>query len=146
MALVALCGCAGPGDGVAMNGSFEISIGATTVQPKLGVAIADPDDAAGMVIFVGERDIDCGLDILYDAPPRGSSFYTFVERWVGAQPDSYSAVWRVDAAVNKNVAFNAAITIVSMGDRIVGDATADAADDELGAIEIRGTFDVVRCF
>jgi hypothetical protein len=33
-----------------------------------------------------------------------------------------------------------------VGDRIVGETTIDETDDELGAIKIRGRFDVARCF
>jgi hypothetical protein len=125
----------------------EVRIGSATFRPTVGIAVEDPNNREGMVVFVTDGEIDCPFDILFDAPPAGTSFYSFMPRELGAHSEAYSAVWRIDDEINKNVAFSGtAIVERDSGDRVAGQVSGGTMDSELGLINVSGRFEVRSCF
>lgn len=145
--LLLLLGLVGCGESFGGEIDVEVRIGEASFRPTVGIAVEDPDNRDGMVVFVTDGEIDCPFDILFDAPPAGTSFYSFMPRELGAHSEAYSAVWRIDDSINKNVAFSATAIVESdSGDRVTGQVSGGTMDSELGLINVGGRFDVRTCF
>ena len=143
--VVALIGCGDSGEPI--EGTITIGYGEDTVTPDVGAALRVADAPTQTAILIGTDAVDCGTDL--------DTFFekgTFVQFDVdNTAPATYSdtsiSVIKITArSFSLNGAFGT-VVIDSIGaDRVTGSVSFSTTDEDVGAITVMGTFDVIRCF
>ena len=150
LALLAASSLGACGDsGEPMKGDVTVHYGSSTPGMKYGTAVAAEDNPNQMLVQFGSGDVDCDtyLDVFLDfSLPDGTFVYFVVDRTPGAHASTtVSTMKNTSNSTNINSS-NGSVTIDGVEPRVTGRVTFTTTDDEVGQINVDGTFDVKRCF
>ena len=103
-----------------------------------------------MLVQIGSDNVDCDtyLDVFFDlSAPSGYFVYFAVPKLPGTyDQQSITIEFNTSRDFNGYQSFGSAVIDTVDPERVTGSVTFAADDEEIGAIAVSGTFDVVRCF
>lgn len=147
VALLALAACGDSGE--PMKGDVTLHYGTSTPSMKFGTAVAAQDNPNQMLVQFGSGDVDCDtyLDVFLDfSLPHGTFVYFVVDRAPGMHATTEVSTMKSSSnSININSS-NGSVTIENVEPTVTGRVTFHTTDEEVGEINVDGTFDVKRCF